>query len=238
MRFQKLITILIFSIFFVNISYSQINITTDVVSRYIYRGNNSGGNSAHIEPTINYNINKSFQISAFSTYGISNNYEEIDLSVKYTIKKLSISLSDNYNPISSDGKETSSNINILNYNTNSTTHQIEVILNYTISDKVPLSFTVESYFYGNDKNSNNSNYYSTYLEVAYSTNINDYTINTFAGMTPKQGMFGDKTGFMNIGMKVNKSIKITNNYKIPVYEVLYLNTISQKLYFVIGVTIY
>ena len=51
-----------------NISYSQdsvyVNVSADIVNQYINRGQNAGGNSAHIQPLL-YIDYKNFEVGAW-----------------------------------------------------------------------------------------------------------------------------------------------------------------------------
>jgi len=230
---KKLLLILLLNTIIV---LSQINISSDITNRYIYRGTNVGGNSFHIQPSIKYNTNldslSTIQLSLWGTFGLDNKYKEVDFGGKYSIHNISFIVSVNYNPFDKYNNK------IINPFTN------EFILSYDGCTKFPFTFTIESYFYGNDKNygynknldKNNSLYHSTYIEVGYFKIIGINQFNIFTGFTPWSGMFSNKPSFVNIGITDNTKIKILNK-NLPIYDTILFNPSTNKMFFLIGITI-
>jgi len=92
--------------------------------------------------------------------------------------------------------------------------------------------------YGADKQFDDpaKNNYSTYIEVGYGFKVSDYKLDLFLGMTPSDGMYGDgyggRDGFaiVNAGVTGSKTIKITENWSLPVKASLIANPQARKLF--------
>ena len=223
-------------------SYSQdstnFKISADIVSRFVWRGQYPGGSFAHIQPLLYYS-KCNFEIGAWGTYAISGEYKEVDLYVKYYIKDFSITATNYYMPVFADGSVSSFNTKFYNFNSKTTANQIELALQYKNSGNFPIGILVGTFIYGNDHNygykleNDDKNYYSTYIELNYTTKNSDI----FIGMTPKEGFYGNTWGVINIGVKGRKNIKISNNFSIPVFASLVTNPQAESIYAVFGLTL-
>ena len=58
-----------------------------------------------------------------------------------------------------------------------------------------------------------TNFYSTYVELLYSLENFDFTL----GATPFEGLYADTYGIVNVGIRYNKEMKISENLALPVY---------------------
>ena len=71
---------------------SKINISTDFVSRYVWRGIDYG-KTPSIQPTFLF-TKGGFEIGAWGAFNTIGTYQEFDPYVKYTLKKITFTLSD------------------------------------------------------------------------------------------------------------------------------------------------
>jgi len=251
-RYIKICLALLF-IFQVTYIFSQatdqstggsLNITTDVVSRFIWRGQNVGGSSPHIQPTLSYS-KSGFEIGSWGTFGTSNDYAEVDLYGKYTSHGFTIQLTDYYNPITPTGDATSANPKFYNFKAKTTASVFELSLSYKGSENFPISLSAATFLYGNDHNYgydpalniDSKNYYSTYIELGYSVKVSGQNLDIFGGLTPSSGYYGNGFGFINLGIKGYRSIKITDNFSLPIYTSLITNPQAEKIYLVLGITL-
>lgn len=240
------ITILFFSSIsiFSQENSSVFNISADVVNRFIFRGMNVGGSSAHIQPLVYY-TKSNIEIGAFGSYGLSNQYEEVDLYAKYYIKDFYLTYTDYYIPVLPDGSAMSINNKFFNFNNKTTSHNGEITFGYKRTKSFPISLNINMFIFGNDKNygydagldTTSGNYYSTYIELGYTIKISDKKVDLFAGLTPEQGLYGDKFGFVNVGLKGYKDIQISDKLTIPAYVVLTTNPQKESIFFVFGITL-
>lgn len=193
-----------------NVVYSQdsisVKITADVVNRYVTRGQNSGGESAQIQPLLSASF-KNLEIGAWGTYGISNDYHEIDVYAKYTINNFAIQFMHYATIKDGDG---------------------EIVLYYKPIKSIPLTISTATYVYGCEK-------YSNYSEIGYTINIGTQPVELFTGFTPYKGIynsFRNSFDVVNVGATFRKSM-----LNIPTYITFCGNPQSKELFFIFGLTL-
>jgi hypothetical protein len=216
----------------------------DFVSNYIWRGSavySTLGNNNVLAPSIqpNFALNISgFKVGIWGSVDFTGTYKEVDYYLSYTLKGFTLAATDYY--WASDWFAD----NYFDYSNDSTSHYIEASLSYK-GEKIPISIQVATMFYGADKQFDDpsKNNFSTYFEVGYGFLVSEYKLDLFLGMTPFDGMYGDgyggKEGFaiVNTGITGSKSIKITDNFSLPVKASVIANPQGKKLFFVLGITI-
>ena len=278
MNRKLLIFILLFTLCFLsnnkihaqNKDTSKINISTDVVSRYIWRGMDYG-NAPSIQPTLSY-IKGGFEIGTWGAFATNGNYNEIDPYAKYTIKNVSIALTDYFIPCLAN----TSRHDLCPYNSNNffdykdnntftmdsvtnmfsgqtTCHTLEASVQYKGSDKFPFSILVATYIYGNDKKIKDTvfydaakskikqvdlkNQFSTYIELGYTVKCKNKSFDIFLGFTPMKGAYGNGMGVVNLGLTGYRTIKITNDFSLPLKASVITNPQASKIFFVLGFTL-
>jgi hypothetical protein len=227
-----------------NLSTSSVklNLGSDLMSRYIWRGTDYG-NSPSIQPTLSLSV-KNFKIGCWSSIATNSFYKEIDLYAKYTLKNVSITFTDYYIPLS-NGIPASPDMRYFIYDDKKTSHTFEPSILYKVSDKFPLWILGGVFVYGNDKrwgydakkDSTEKTYYSSYFEAGYTFKIKENNVDLFIGGTPAAGAYGNTGGIINIGVTGYRKIKISNDFELPVKGSLIFNPQSSNVYFVFGITI-
>ncbi len=233
-------------IFFTNLLKSQdespISLTTDIYSRYVWRGTDFGS-SPSIQPGFEF-AKSGFTIGAWGAYTTNINFpaQEADIYLGYSFlnEMLSITVTDYFFP--TDGAENS----YFDYG-NSTTHFFEASLSFNGTDDLPISFLVGTVFYGNDKDRNNDNRFSTYCELAYSPEIKGMPFSVFCGLNllapadedlnmlvPVNGLYGNKAGVVNLGVSATKNIDITEKFTLPLSVSIITNPMKGNLFLVAG----
>jgi hypothetical protein len=252
------------SLFFTGSTFSQntqkwsadFQIGADFMSRYIWRGLNLGGSGPSIQPALKLNIgnpNHQFSIGAWGAYTFSATAnQEMDLIASYTFKGLlTLMVTDYFFPDLNTGKRDQ----YFCYSKDSTGHVFEGLIMFNGTEKIPFTLMVATNFYGNDarkmKQVNDSTFvedgiqYSTYIELGFKKRIKTFDFNAFVGGTinsPKTGNHetgyyaNTKAGFTNIGIKLAKSIPVTEKYFIPVQASLIANPLQSKIYLVFGIS--
>ena len=220
-------------------SKSPISISTDLMSRYIWRGTDYGA-APSIQPGIEYS-NGGLAIGAWGAYAISyQGYQESDLYVGYTFYKnmFTVMVTDYY--FQSDLKH----VNYFDYKAKSTGHVFEGALTFNGTEKLPLSVMIATNFYGadakriNDDGTQGDNQFSTYAELTYS--FKHFDLFAGANLTEpnrdkgETGYYGNYRGFINIGITATKNIKITQTYHLPLTLSVITNPQAEKIYFVAG----
>jgi hypothetical protein len=91
-------------------------------------------------------------------------------------------------------------------------------------------------FAGADKNGEGHNALSTYVELGYQIAP---VAKIFIGSSLNKSATYYTTGFgiTNLGIKVSKSIVITDKFSLPVYAIVGANPYAKTTFFVAGVTL-
>jgi hypothetical protein len=238
--------ICLFTNFFSKAIFSQedspISISTDIYSRYVWRGTDFGS-SPTIQPGIEFS-KLGFTIGAWGAYttNINPTAQEADIYLGYTFlnDQISITLTDYFFP--TDGIDNSYFV----YD-NSTSHVFEASLSYNGTENLPIGILVGTLVYGDDKDGNGDNRYSTYLELSYSPEIKEMPISIFCGLNllatsesdlnlanPINGFYGDKLGVVNLGISATNNIKITDSFSLPLNLSVITNPMSGNFFIVAG----
>jgi len=229
----------------------------DVMSRYIWRGSQFGGNSPSLQPSVSVGYGN-LTLGAWGAYSLSgsNTGQEFDLSLNYTFLNdaLTAGICDYYFP------DESADYQYFNWNKDATGHVLEASLLFNGTDKLPLTLLVAVNFYGADAitvnddpsspgfNSRDGIKYSNYFELGYSFNVNDISCNAFMGGTLNQvrksdnligyvgetGYYGTGPGIVNLGITATKSLPVMEKFSLPLSASIITNPQTQKVFFVFG----
>jgi len=218
----------------------------DIVSSYIWRGvpqdRTVGGNpslgSPNIQPYLSFTTG-SLTLGSWASSSFLGNVKEVDLYATYAFSPAFALTVTDYNWGFANSK------GYFNYS-KGTDHMFEGTLAYTGPTTFPLGVTVNTMFAGCDTLSTGKSAFSTYAELSYPVTAN---AKVFVGASLFQSAMVYNTSgfaFTNIGVKVSKSIVITDKFSLPVYGILGANLSNKdvtgaakptSLYFVAGVTL-
>lgn len=220
-------------------------VTADIVSSFVWRGvpgyaplmDQQNLLAPSIQPTFALDIGN-LEIGAWGSGDFTGTYKEVDLYASYTLKSLTFTFTDYYWDLGWLGK------NYFEYENDSTSHVLEGAITFR-PEKIPLSFTLATMFFGADKKATNpeENNYSTYIEAGYSLPVGSDKLDFFLGVTPFDGFYGDgyggKDGFglVNAGVTGYKNLKISTEYELPLKASLIFNPQHEKIYLVLGITL-
>lgn len=215
----------------------EASVGADVVSSYIWRGQNLG--DAAIQPSVSLGY-KGFELEAWGSYGImsSTDPKEVDLALSYTVGGFSIGVTDYF--ISEDGKTGKYFL----YDAHKTLHTFEANLSYDFG-KFAINWNTN--FAGADGvRSNGKRAYASYVEVSAPFRLGGLEWMAAVGATPyNSGGFyndidgeGNTTGFavQNVSVKASKDLKITPSFTLPVFGQLTANPSTQRMYFTFGLS--
>jgi hypothetical protein len=220
----------------------KLDISADLMSRYIWRGLNLGGSSPSIQPCMEY-TNGNFTAGAWGGYSFSSaiTTQEADIYLSYSVaEKLSFTVTDYFLP-----KEDTIN-HYFNFDKNKTKHLLELSANFSGTEKLPLSLLVATNIYGADaKKRNGDIQFSTYIELGYSLKINKTGCKTFIGFSlnnpdkakGETGFYGPSAGVINLGLTATKEIKITDSFSLPVNASIITNPQAENIYIVFGISL-
>ena len=210
----------------------ETTISTDIVSQYVWRGQDLGNIS--IQPTLGIGY-KGLSLSAWGNVGVSSSdTKELDLTASYSIGGLNVGITDywfNTGGLDPDGR-------YFKYDAHGTNHIFEANIGYDFGFA---SLQWYTNFAGNDyKAEDGKRAYSSYMEVVVPFKLSAIEWTATAGAVPfASGDVYQTSGFAvtNLSLKATKDIKVTDSFSIPVFGQIVGNPCSQKAYLVFGFTL-
>lgn len=209
----------------------ETTICSDVVSSYIWRGQDLGDVS--VQPTLGIGY-KGLSLTAWGSVGLSDpsDTKEFDLTFGYAIGGLNIGITDYWfnNGLDPENR-------YFKYDAHRTNHVFEANVGYDFGLASLQWFTN---FAGNDgMNNDGKRAYSSYVELTVPFKLAAVDWTATAGAVPFSTDFYGTDGFAvtNLALKAAKDIKVTDTFSIPVFGQVVANPCSQKAYMVIGFTL-
>jgi hypothetical protein len=181
------------------------DVSADLVSRYVWRGTQYGGNGPSIQPNLCLTwggLNVGFW-GAYSING-TNSSQELDIYASYTFwnDMFTFGVTDYFFTNDSLHEDP------LNFKQNSTGHILEPSLAFNGTDKIPFHLLLAANVLGNDAhiinddptstlfNQNDGIQYSTYLEIGYLAEYKETTFDFFLGLNLTKPRGEDTTIFV------------------------------------------
>lgn len=211
----------------------EASVGADLVSGYIWRGQDLGGVSLQPSVSIAY---KGFSLEAWGSVGIeSKDAKELDLTLGYSIGGFSVSVTDYW---------FNEGAGYMHYNAHETAHVFEAQVGY---DFGPVAVNWYTNFAGDDyAKYNGKRAYSSYISVAAPFKLGGLDWTAEIGATPWETNFynyvEDKcpgsNGFAvcDISLGASKDIKITNSFSLPLFAKATWNPRTEGAYFVVGLS--
>ena len=236
MKKMRILAICVIAVLTATSVKAQFATGADIVSSYVWRGvpqdrtvtGNPSLGSPNIQPYVSFTTG-GFTIGSWASSSFLGNVKEVDLYATYAFSSaLALTVTD-YNWGFSNS--------YFNYGTG-TDHIFEATLAYTGPEKFPISASVNTMFLGADKKPSDATKQalSTYIELGYQVTP---LVKVFAG-----GVLGESNNYLttsagvtNVGIKVSKSIAITDKFSLPVYGILGTNPYAKNAFFVAGITL-
>ncbi len=208
----------------------ETTVAADVVSQYIWRGQDLGNVS--LQPTLGIGY-KGLSLTAWGSVGLSEpaDTKEFDLTLAYSFGGLNIGISDYwFNNLGPEPR-------YFKYDAHGTNHVFEANIGYDFGFASLQWFTN---FAGNDgTNKDGKRAYSSYFEAVVPFKLASVDWTATAGAVPWATTSYGTTSFAvtNLSLKATKDIKVTDSFSIPVFGQLVGNPCSQKAYLVFGLTL-
>lgn len=208
---------------------TEVSLGADIVSSYIWRGQNLAGVS--VQPGIS--IAKSgLKVAAWGSVGIeSKDTKEFDLMVSYSTGGFSIGITDYWFDYPTEGRGP----RYFNYSSHSTDHVFEANVAYDfglVSILWNTNFAGFDYYKKDEERA-----YSTYAEIKIPFTVGGFGFSAEAGVTPWEGAYSDGFNVVNIGLTGNKDIKISDSFIIPAFAKITVNPYTEKTYFTFGISL-
>ena len=209
----------------------EATISSDIVSQYIWRGQDLG--SVSLQPSMGISY-KGFSLGAWGSVGLSepSDTKEIDITLNYTYGGFNIGITDYW---TNDGPDLKNRY--FKYKSHETNHVLEANVGYDFNFA---SLQWYTNFAGNDGFSNNGKRaYSSYFELGVPFKFGGVDWTATAGAVPFSTDFYDTDGFAitNLSLNASKDIKITDSFSLPISAGTITNPHAQKAYLVFGLTI-
>ena len=213
------------------------SVGADIVSGYIWRGQDLGGVSLQPNASIAY---KGLSLEAWGSVGIektdADGYDakEFDLTLGYSTGGFSVSITDYwYN----------TGAGYFHYGAHNTTHLYEAQVGYDFGSVAVNWYTN---FAGNDGlNKKGERAYSSYFSLAAPFKLGGLDWCAEVGATPWATSFYNKSGsddfgangfeIANISLAATKTLDITESYSLPVSAKAIWNPATEGAYFVLGI---
>ena len=209
----------------------ETTIGTDLVSQYVWRGQDLGGVS--VQPTLGIGY-KGLSLSAWGSAGLSNpaDTREFDLTLAYTIGGFNIGVTDYWFNAGLDPLN-----RYFAYAADCTNHVFEANVGYDFGFA---SLQWYTNFAGNDGlTPTEKRAYSSYVEVNVPFVLGGVDWTATAGAVPFATDFYGVEGFgvVNVALTASKDIRITDSFSIPVFAQVAANPYSKNAFFVFGITL-
>lgn len=207
----------------------EANISADVVSQYIWRGQDLGDVS--LQPSLGVSY-KGVSLSAWGNVGLSDDTDtkEFDLTLAYKTGGFNIGVTDYW--------FNSPNDRYFCYAAHETSHVFEANIGY---DFGPCAIQWYTNFAGNDGVTSKGNRaYSSYAELSVPFRLAGCDWTATAGVVPyATSFYADANGFAvtNVSLKATRDITITKRFSVPLFAGVYANPSTEKAYFVVGFTL-
>lgn len=210
----------------------EARVGADVVSNYIWRGQDLG--AAAVQPSMKISY-KGLNLDAWGSCGIVNrdDTKELDLTLAYSIGGFTIGVTDYFCVAGEENCPT----RYFLYDAHETAHVFEVNVGY---DFDVLSFNWYTNFAGDDGvTRSGKRAYSSYFELGVPFKLGGLDWNFTAGAVPfVSDFYADANGFAvtNMALSASKEINITPTFSVPLFGTISANPSTQNIYFTAGVT--
>jgi len=207
--------------------FNKIEITQSVkvVSRHVVRGFFTS-KSPCIEPSLNFKTGK-FTVGTWGSYAFDASYTEVDFYVQFNTPLFQYSVTSLYNP-----RQDFENSDFFDFESEKSVHFLDGIVKFKGCEKFPISIMTSVMIYGDvDRDVNNEQRYSTYIELGYSNYIGGKKFAWALGLTPRKGFYADEFNVVNINMSVFDKIKFSDQFSLPISAGLSLNPFTERLLF-------
>lgn len=199
----------------VSVKAQELEVGTDIVSSYVWRGTQFSGVS--VQPGVTFSAG-SFSLGAWGSAGFDG-FMEMDLFASYEFSfGLSLGLTDYYYP----------GTQYFDYSKDTGAHGFEVNLGYGISD-----FSVSANYMLNEAGGAETAGGDMYFELGYA--FKSFSI--FAGGGNGWHTPDGEFGVTNVGISTSKDIKITDSFTLPLSGSIILNPTTEQFFIVAGITL-
>lgn len=219
--FLPLTLILFLLLPYSGISQSRFDISLDSKNMHYWRGLRVSS-SFVTAPMLGY-YNNNLSVFTWAGMSVDGQYKEVSQIISYSAGNFSITLLDIFNFSGAPDAD------YFNFNSAETNHITDLSLSYNFTDAIPLTLMMATVLYGNDRDSQGDNRYSSYLEAGFPIARETFTVQPFIASgfafdgSDNNSLYGRESfAIVNVGVAVLKKIEI-GEYSIPVKGTLGFN---------------
>ncbi|MCH1436746.1 hypothetical protein N9Y06_03940 [Flavobacteriales bacterium] len=193
----------------------------DVQSRYVWRGAQLGGESASLQPSVEY-TNGKLAVGAWAAYSLggTNSAQEMDLYISYALTDaISVTVTDYYFPDASKTQD------YLDLDADHTGHLYEASVSVAVTDAISLMAA---------SNVGGTNEGETYIEASYAAD--QFSLFVGGVMGDDDGFYGTEEGdgLVNVGISLERDIQLSSTYSLPVNSSLVVNPDAGNVFLTFG----
>ena len=229
---------------------SSIYFSLDIVSRYIWRGQPSGGKHIAAQPTFEWYALDNLTFGVWGTTNFQNKdynsdgftpkgYVELDLYISYILNSfLTIELYDYYSPTLDKNEDIDTDF--FNYGENGVkTLDLNLVANFS-EIWLPLKATVSTFLAGNDFRYNENDLnpkqnFTTYVELGYTFKSVFKTFDVIPTLgavlnnKAKYYYYADynKPSFVNLNLEFSKTFQLNKSINLPI-SINYIHNAATK----------
>lgn len=229
---MKVLAICVIAVMTTTSVKAQFATGADIVSSHVWRGFPQDGafpkGTPNIQPYVSFTTG-GLTLGSWASASFTGGVKEVDLYATYAFSsQFAVTITD-YN------WGFASALGYFDYSA-TTDHIYEATLAYTGTEKFPISASVNTMLLGADKTTSGNQAFSTYIELGYQISP---LAKVFAGglVTTGSAYGNSPAGLTNVGLKITKSIAITDKFSLPVYGILGANPSTGNAFFVAGITL-
>ncbi|MGI6370067.1 MAG: hypothetical protein GX372_04885 [Ignavibacteria bacterium] len=192
------------------------------------------GRAPAFEPSISF-FNKNWNLGVFVGSSFDDVYKAILPWVSFSpVKNLWIGVWDIYSP----GKKLwTSEAKPFDFGLTTSNHFVDAVISYKLP-WFPLTLKWATIVAGKDPDAEGKRNFTTYAEVSYAHNWDDFSIWGGVGVTPWGGLYyRDKGGINNLEMKLQYNFRLYEPITMPVFTKFTYNPLSDQFHFVAGASI-
>ena len=195
----------------------ETSLGTDLVSQYVWRGQDLGGVS--VQPSLGVSY-KGLSLSAWGSVGLANptDTRELDFTLTYEAAGFNIGVTDYWFP------DITSNVYEANVGYDFGFASLQWYTNFAGDDSL---------------NDDGRLAYSSYLEINVPFSLGGIDWEATAGAVPFATDFYGVSQFavINLAMTASKDIQVTDAFSIPIFAQLAANPYTKNAYLVFGITL-
>lgn len=202
----------------------EVTVSADLVSNYIWRGQDLGGIS--VQPTFGISY-RGFSFTSWGSIGFDRtDPKEIDLTLDYQTGGFNIGITDYW----VEGTRS-----YFHYDTHNTGHVFEGNIGY---DFGPVALSWYTNFAGADyyRDEETKRAFSSYFEISAPFTFAGFDWRAEIGATPWEGAYASGFAIVNVALGASRTLEITDRFSIPLFAKAIANPSTEAFYLVFGVT--